>query len=98
MSVFAAAASAPEANERNSSLISRRLHYRGLQSLFLLNARNCGMDDLECAPKHVLCYHFEWRKTEEDFYLGSHGKYSFIVLFISVPTENIHFGSALCSL
>ena len=32
---FAAAASEPEANERGSSLISRRLHYRGLQSLFL---------------------------------------------------------------
>ena len=32
---FAAAASEPEANERSSSLISRRLHYRGLQSLFL---------------------------------------------------------------
>ena len=30
----AAAASEPEANERGSSLISRRLHYRGLQSLF----------------------------------------------------------------
>ena len=30
-----AAASEPEANERGSSLISRRLHYRGLQSLFL---------------------------------------------------------------
>ena len=29
-----AAASEPEANERGSSLISRRLHYRGLQSLF----------------------------------------------------------------
>ena len=33
--VAAAAASEPEANERGSSLISRRLHYRGLQSLFL---------------------------------------------------------------
>ena len=33
--VIAAAASEPEANERGSSLISRRLHYRGLQSLFL---------------------------------------------------------------
>ena len=33
--VVAAAASEPEANERGSSLISRRLHYRGLQSLFL---------------------------------------------------------------
>ena len=40
--VVAAAASEPEANERGSSLISRRLHYRGLQSLFLTNARNCG--------------------------------------------------------
>ena len=33
--MIAAAASKPEANERGSSLISRRLHYRGLQSLFL---------------------------------------------------------------
>ena len=32
--IIAAAASEPEANERGSSLISRRLHYRGLQSLF----------------------------------------------------------------
>ena len=32
---IAAAASEPEANERGSSLISRRLLYRGLQSLFL---------------------------------------------------------------
>ena len=31
---IAAAASEPEANERGSSLISRRLHYRGLRSLF----------------------------------------------------------------
>ena len=33
--IVAAAASEPEANERGSFLISRRLHYRGLQSLFL---------------------------------------------------------------
>ena len=33
--VIAAAASEPEANDRGSSLISRRLHYRCLQSLFL---------------------------------------------------------------
>ena len=33
--LIAAAASEPEANERGSFLISRRLHYRGLQSLFL---------------------------------------------------------------
>ena len=33
--VFAAAVSEPEANKRGSSLISRILHYRGLQSLFL---------------------------------------------------------------
>ena len=32
---IAAASSEPEANERGSSLISRRLHYRGLQSLCL---------------------------------------------------------------
>ena len=33
--LVAAAASEPEANERGSSLISRGLLYRGLQSLFL---------------------------------------------------------------
>jgi len=33
--LFAAAASEPEAKERGSSLINRRLLYRGLQSLFL---------------------------------------------------------------
>ena len=33
--IVAATASEPEANERGSSLISRRLHYSGLQSLFL---------------------------------------------------------------
>ena len=33
--LVAAAASVPGANERGSSLISRRLHYRDLQSLFL---------------------------------------------------------------
>ena len=33
--LIAAAASEPEANERGSSLICIRLHYRGLQSLFL---------------------------------------------------------------
>ena len=33
--ISAAAASEPEANERGSSLIRRRLHYRGLQSPFL---------------------------------------------------------------
>ena len=34
-SFIAAAASKPEANERGSSLIDRRLLYRGLKSLFL---------------------------------------------------------------
>ena len=33
--IVAAAVSEPEVNEQGSSLISRRLHYRGLQSLFL---------------------------------------------------------------
>ena len=33
--IIAAAASEPEANERGSSAISRRLLYKGLQSLFL---------------------------------------------------------------
>ena len=36
---IAAAASEPEANERGSSLISRNLHYRGLQSLFLTKCK-----------------------------------------------------------
>ena len=35
LNLTAAAASEPEANVRGSSLISRRLYYRGLQSLFL---------------------------------------------------------------
>ena len=39
LGVIAAAASEPEANERSSSLISRRLHYRGLQSLFLIKRK-----------------------------------------------------------
>ena len=33
--IIAATASEPEANERGSSLIDRRLLYRGLKSLFL---------------------------------------------------------------
>ena len=33
--IFAAAGSEPEANERGSSLIGKKLHYRGIQSLFL---------------------------------------------------------------
>ena len=36
---IAAAASEPEANEPGSSLISRRLQYRGLQSLFLTKSK-----------------------------------------------------------
>ena len=38
--VIAAAASEPEANERGSSLISRRTHYKGLQSLFLTKRKD----------------------------------------------------------
>ena len=41
--VIAAAASEPEANERGSSLISRRLLYRGLQSLFLTKRKELGL-------------------------------------------------------
>ena len=37
---IAAAASEPEANERGSSLISRRLHHGGLQSLFLTKRKD----------------------------------------------------------
>ena len=32
--IIAAAVSEPEANERGSSLIGKKLHYRGIQSLF----------------------------------------------------------------
>ena len=37
--IFAAAASEPEAYERGSTLISRRLHFWGLQSLFLTKCK-----------------------------------------------------------
>ena len=37
--IVAAAASEPEANERGSSLIGIRLHYRALQSLFLTKCK-----------------------------------------------------------
>ena len=51
--LIAAAASEPEANERGSSLIDRRLLYRGLKSLFLTKREEyCGygrMEDLGCA-------------------------------------------------
>ena len=33
--MIAAAVSEPEASERGSSLIGKKLHYRGIQSLFL---------------------------------------------------------------
>ena len=36
---IAAAASEPGVNERDNSLISRRLHYRGLQSLFVTKCK-----------------------------------------------------------
>ena len=56
---IAAAVSKPEASERGSSLIGKKLHYSGIQSLllirrkelWLLNARNCGYSrqkDLGC--------------------------------------------------
>ena len=37
--IITATASEPELNKRGSSLISRRLHYRGLQSLFLTKSK-----------------------------------------------------------
>ena len=46
---IAAAASEPEENERGSSLISRRLHYRGLQSLFLTKRKGLWL----CANKSL---------------------------------------------
>ena len=58
--IIAAAASEPEANERGSSVISRRLLYRACNHFFLLNARNCGyaqVEDLGCA---VVCREELW--------------------------------------
>ena len=58
--IITAAASEPEGNERGSSLTSRRLHYRGLRSLFLRSTRNCGyaqLEDLGCA---VVCRNELW--------------------------------------
>ena len=76
---IAAAASEPEANERGSSLISRRLHYRGLQSLFLTKrkglwlcanercalicARNCGYARMEDLGCAVVCRKELWLCT-----------------------------------
>ena len=60
--LIAAAASEPEANERGSSLISRRFQFWACNHFFLLNARDCGyaqVEDLGCAvvcPKELwLC-------------------------------------------
>ena len=57
---IAVAASEPGVNERDNSLISRRLHYRAYNHFLLLNARNCGyaqMEDLGCA---VVCRKELW--------------------------------------
>ena len=57
--ITAAAASELEANERGSSLISRILHYRGLQSLFLTKRKDCGyarMEDLGCTVVRATNY------------------------------------------
>ena len=73
---IAAAASEPEANERGSSLISRRLHYRGLQSLFLTKRKElwlCGnwrfrmcssmrKELWSCANGNILGFAVIWRK------------------------------------
>ena len=55
MTLIAATASEPEANERGSSLISRRLHYRACNYFFLLNARNCGYAQVENLVCAVVC-------------------------------------------
>ena len=58
--MIASSVSEPEARERGSSLIGKKLHYRRIQSLFLTkrkelwlpNARSCGyarLNDLGCA-------------------------------------------------
>ena len=59
---MAAAASEPEANERGSSLISRRLHYRRLQSLFLAKR----MEFWSCASGT-----FRMRSGMQDYIIGA---------------------------
>ena len=64
--IIAAAASEPEANERGSSLISRRLHYRGLQSLFLTKRKELWL----CASGR-----FRMRSgMRKEFWLCANGK------------------------
>ena len=76
MLFIAAAASESEANERGSTLISRRLRYRGLRSLFLTkrkelwlcaNGRFRMRSDMRkelwlCANGHILGCAVIWRK------------------------------------
>ena len=84
LEVIAAAASEPEANERGSSLISRRLLYRGLQSLFLTKRKElwlCANGRFRmrsgmrkelwlCANGNILGCAVIWRK---ELWLYTHG-------------------------
>ena len=63
--IIPAAASEPEANERGSSLISRRLHYRGLQSLFLTKRKGLwlcasGRFSMRCGMPQGIVVMPEW--------------------------------------
>ena len=59
LSLITAAAREPEANERGSSVISRRLHYRGLQSLFLTKSKELWLCESSGMPQGIVVMR-EW--------------------------------------
>ena len=79
--VIAAAASEPEANERGSSLISRRLHYRGLfcffiySDLFSYQIYSLSKKELKGKTKFAILSHAGCKDCK-----AGHGKCSFFVL------------------
>ena len=79
--VIAAAASEPEANERGSSLISRRLHYRGLfcffiySDLFSYQIYSLSKKELKGKTKFAILSHPGCNDCK-----AGHGKCSFFVL------------------
>ena len=71
--IIAAAASEPEANERGSSLISRGLLYRGLQSLFLTKRKElwlCAKDAQSYARGIVVMRERKYFRMRRDMAQG----------------------------
>ena len=74
--LVAAAASEPEANERGSSLICRRLHCRGLQSLFLTKRKELwlcanGRFRMRSGMPHGIVVSREWEDFGRAAYQGN---------------------------